>query len=571
MLSGHSTSALVITTLWKFLIRSIWGYPGGSVLGVYDALYQHNRMQHFLTKNEQSAIFAASASSKCSNSVGVCVVTSGPGITNSVTGVAAAHSDSVPILILSGQVPTKCQGKRSFQECDAIGLTKVCTKRNFPATKATRTDGILAEAFYLLTNSRPSPILVDFPKDVSQRVLLSSDGSLPDQRDRKSPGASGLLRSYELSKVEQLLLSLLTATRPLLYVGGGASDPKSAQIVRQILRCLPLPNVSTLMGINVRDRSTSLGMVGMHGQYPANLVMYHCDLLMAVGSRFDDRVVGNIPTFGLMPRKIMLVNADCFVRAGITLNLRLRGQLKENLSRICFALSKTGDHIRMRGEVSWLRLIRNFRSRCESASHSLLGIMMRAANSSSSGNISISTDVGQHQMLVAKSYSFRSSNTWSSSGGLGAMGSGLPFAIGLSAAGQFSCNYCFCGDGSFQMSASELATAKLLGLGITLFVITNQSLGMVRQWQQVEHSGRYSQSELSGDGHQPTVTPESYGHPRGNIRTAGCCVPLPTEASNQKGRVQLIGLVVSKDESVWPMVQAGKSITNMLLNHRDVG
>ncbi|AGO28254.1 acetolactate synthase large subunit [Candidatus Tremblaya phenacola PAVE] len=569
MHSDYTVSALVIRMLQEFGVRDVWGYPGGSVLNVYDALYNQKPIKHFLTKGEQAAILAASTSYKDDGAVGVCVVTSGPGITNSITGITTANSDSIPILILSGQVPVKSKGKRSFQECDAISLSRACVKRNFPILKVTKLEGALEEAYHSVSKNRPAPILLDFPKDVSKGILLSSGklrrlGMIPPK-----PKTVGLLRMYEQYKIRLVLFTLLTAQRPLFYIGGGASDFSASKVVRALLQSTSVPHINTLMGINIVNSNSSLGMIGMHGQQTANLAMYHCDLLIAIGSRFDDRVVSNIPSFNLIPKTIILFNADVTIRKGISLNLTVKGDLKKNLGCVLNSLkslTQSSHHKR-----SWLKLIRNFKTYYRPKSSEKLVGIMRSASASLVGSIAVSADVGQHQMIVAKNFNFNLNCSWFSSGGLGTMGSSLPFAIGAATSGLYHNTLCFCGDGSFFMSANELETAKQLGLSITTFVFDNKSLGMVKQWQQVEHLGRYSQSEIVGASSIYQLS-ESYGHFSECLLEGEHCNtgPFPIEMVNQKAYSTVLIIEGSRNKNVWPMVQSNKSITNMLLNHKDI-
>lgn len=563
-----SGASAVINVLNRNRIRNVWGYPGGAVLNIYDELYKQKSVAHYLTKTEQAAVLAAAAASKCQDRVGACLVTSGPGITNAITGIATAHSDSVPLLVLSGQVSLKSIGKNSFQECETIGLTRVCTKRNIRLKKPQNIEKVLVELLYVTKNNKPAPVLLDLPKNLTKTLFLSlsdypKDTIFSNQYDPK-------LRKRLVARIREVVLSLSVATRPLLYVGGGALSSLTPKNIIKFLQTTSLPDVNTLMGTRLRHSNFSLGMIGMHGGHCPNLAMQYCDLLVAVGARFDDRVISNIQHHASVQRKTVLINTESLVRNGIVLSYVLKEEINRFLRKTVCVIRKLNAYSSLR-KMGWTKLIRNFRSlyKTRSKESERSQRLFSTISSNLKKKVVVSSDVGQHQMLVAKYYGFGKLDRWLSSGGLGTMGSGLPFALGAKRSLPDAEVVCFSGDGSIQMSAHELNTIKLLGIKLLIVITNNCCLGMVRQWQQVEHFGRYSQSET-----QITLNfkelADSYGHIGLSVTANQLGVPIIIEAVNQKNGTVVLDWGVDKDECVWPMVQTGKGITNMLLNHYDI-
>ncbi|PHN16289.1 thiamine pyrophosphate-dependent enzyme [Candidatus Tremblaya phenacola] len=567
-------ASVLVEVLSKTNINPIWGYPGGSVLNVYDELYKQPKLTHVLVRNEQTAVYAASISFKLSKKPGICLVTSGPGITNAITGIVASLSDSHPLLILSGQVPLKTIGKQAFQECDTVNITRTCTKRNFLIRRIQNIHKVLKEAMYVSNNNKTSPVLADFPKSVSKTLFVCLNEIPPQTHDcfyKREPlsQCSQQLKQCQNAKASIIPLSshLSASNRPLLYIGGGLNNYSTLPELKKTLNSIGAPSTNTLMNFGTQRTRFNLGMLGMHGKYFSNLSIHYCDLLIAVGSRFDDRAIGNINHFNSIPRSISYINVDLSIKRSFKFNVVILEPIKHTFRNLISLLTRCSTK---RIYSPWLHLIKSWKHQSSVVNRSLVSLkdMFYVLEKTTRRQAIICSDVGQHQMWVAQHFNLHHGK-WLNSGGLGAMGSGLSFALGAKVIIPKADVVCFIGDGSIQMNLQEFSTLKQLNAPITVLILNNKSLGMVKQWQRIEHNGRFSQSTMKTSVNFTNIS-RSYGHFGLRLGSLKRLVPTFIEAVNQKGCSVVLDISLSEHESVWPMVQSGKGITNMLLRHTDV-
>jgi acetolactate synthase-1/2/3 large subunit len=552
-------------------VEHVFGYPGGAVLYIYDAIFQQDKFQHILVRHEQAAIHAADAYSRSSNKVGVALVTSGPGVTNAVTGLVTAYMDSIPMVVISGQVPTHAIGQDAFQECDTVGITRPCVKHNFLVKDVKDLAMVMKKAFYIATTGRPGPVLVDIPKDITMHKAVFEYPKELDMRSYKpvDKGHSGQIR-----KAVQLLLS---AERPMIYTGGGVILANAAPELNTLVDKLGYPCTNTLMGLG-GYRSTSdkfVGMLGMHGTYEANMAMQHCDVLIAIGARFDDRVIGNPKHFGSVPRKIVHIDIDpSSISKRVKVDIPIVGNVKDVLIEVLSQIDASEIKPNAKALDAWWKQITEWRSR-ECLKYPTSNEVIKPQSvvqklwEVTKGDAFITSDVGQHQMWAAQYYGFDKPRRWINSGGLGTMGVGLPYAMGVQMANPGAEVACVTGEASIQMCIQELATCKQYHLTPKIILLNNRYLGMVRQWQQIDYGSRYSESYMDSLPNFDKLV-ESFGHVGMTINKPGDVESSMKEAFAMKDRLVFMNFITDRDENVWPMVKAGKGLSEMLLGSEDL-
>ncbi|MDU0810103.1 MAG: acetolactate synthase 3 catalytic subunit [Burkholderia sp.] len=563
------------TVLMKALVEEnvkfIWGYPGGSVLYIYDELYKQDKIQHILVRHEQAAVHAADAYSRSTGNVGVCLVTSGPGVTNAVTGIATAYMDSIPLIVISGQVPTSAIGQDAFQECDTVGITRPCLKHSFLVKNVYDLVATVRKAFYISRTGRPGPVLIDIPKDISKtpctykRVMNIS------------------LRSYNpikkghFGQIRKAISMILSAKRPYVYTGGGIILANASRELNQFVDILGYPVTNTLMGLGgyrASDRKF-LGMLGMHGTYEANMAMQHCDVLIAIGARFDDRVIGDPIHFASRHREIIHIDIDpSSISKRVKVDIPIVGDVKEVLKDMIEQLQMADRSPDIDSLTQWWNEIKIWRSKnCLKYDYTSDIIkpqyVIEKLWELTDGNAFVCSDVGQHQMWTAQFYRFNKPRRWINSGGLGTMGFGLPAGIGVKIAHPNDDVVCITGEGSIQMCIQELSTCLQYETPIKIILLNNRCLGMVRQWQQIEYSKRYSHSYMEALPDFVKLA-EAYGHIGRRIEKTKDVEPALKEALRLKNRTVFLDFQTDQTENVFPMVQAGKGITEMLFDSEDL-
>ena len=507
---------ILVKALQAENVKYIWGYPGGAVLHIYDAFYKQDTIQHVLVRHEQAAVHAADGYARATGDVGVALVTSGPGLTNAVTGIATAYMDSIPMVIVSGQVPTAAIGLDAFQECDTVGITRPIVKHNFLVKDARDMADVMKKAFHIARSGRPGPVVVDIPKDVSFNKALYT--GYPESVEMRSYNPVRKGHSGQIRKALQLLMS---AKRPYIYTGGGVLLSNASAELRTLVDMLNVPVTNTLMGLGAfpaTDRRF-LGMLGMHGTLEANNAMQNCDVLLAVGARFDDRVIGNPKHFASVERKIIHIDiAPSSISKRVKVDVPIVGDVKDVLTELMGMIRESGlkpDAAALKG---WWDTIEGWRSRdCmkyDRGNTSVIKPQMVVEtlwNMTKDADAYITSDVGQHQMFAAQYYKFDQPRRWINSGGLGTMGVGIPYAMGIKLAKPESEVFCITGEGSVQMCIQELSTCLQYNTPIKILSLNNRYLGMVRQWQEIEYSGRYSHSYMDALPDFVKLA-EAYGH-----------------------------------------------------------
>ena len=555
-------------------VKYIWGYPGGAVLYIYDALYKQETIQHVLVRHEQAAVHAADGYARATGEVGVALVTSGPGLTNAVTGIATAYMDSIPMVIISGQVPTPAIGLDAFQECDTVGITRPIVKHNFLVKDVRDLASTLKKAFHIARTGRPGPVVVDIPKDVSFKKIAYP--GYPQSIEMRSYNPVKKGHSGQIRKALQLLLA---AKRPYIYTGGGILLGNATQELRTLVDMLGYPVTNTLMGLGAYPASDRkfLGMLGMHGTIEANNAMQNCDVLLAVGARFDDRVIGNPKHFAQNDRKIIHVDIDpSSISKRVKVDIPIVGDVKDVLTELIAMLRETTQRPDAGALNAWWEQIEGWRSRdCLKYDRGNTEVIKPQYvietlwNMTKDADAYITSDVGQHQMWAAQFYKFDEPRRWINSGGLGTMGVGIPYAMGIKLAKPQSEVFCVTGEGSVQMNIQELSTCLQYNTPIKVLSLNNRYLGMVRQWQEIEYSGRYSHSYMDALPNFVKLA-ESYGHVGLLIERPQDVEPALREARKLKDRTVFLDFRTDPTENVFPMVRAGKGITEMLLGSEDL-
>ena len=504
---------IVIRCLQEENVEHVFGYPGGSVLYIYDEFFKQDKLKHVLVRHEQAAVHAADAYSRSSNKVGVCMVTSGPGVTNAVTGIATAYMDSIPLVILTGQVPTHYIGEDAFQECDTVGITRPCVKHNFLVKDVRDLAVTIKKAFYLAKTGRPGPVLVDIPKDIT---MHKCEYQYPKTIEMRSYNPIVKGHPGQIKKAVQMLLD---AKRPLIYAGGGVILSNSSARLLKLAHLLGFPVTNTLMGLGGYPSTDGqfLGMLGMHGTYEANMAMQTADVILAVGARFDDRVIGNQVHFASVPRKIIHVDIDpSSISKRVKVEVPIVGDVGEVLEELCKQLLASGGKAEPKALAAWWKEIDAWRSKKSLKYKQGKEIIMpqyviEKLYEITGGDAFVTSDVGQHQMWAAQYYKFDKPRRWINSGGLGTMGVGLPYAMGVKLANPKATVACVTGEGSIQMNIQELSTAKQFRLPIKIINLNNRYLGMVRQWQEMFHGNRYAESYVDALPDFVKLA-EAYGH-----------------------------------------------------------
>ena len=555
-------------------VKQVWGYPGGAVLYIYDALYKQDTIQHVLVRHEQAAVHAADGFARATGEVGVALVTSGPGVTNAVTGIATAYMDSIPMVIVTGQVPTAAIGLDAFQECDTVGITRPIVKHNFLVKDVAELAVTMKKAFHIARSGRPGPVVVDIPKDVSFKRIPYT--GYPEQVEMRSYNPVRKGHGGQIRKALQLLLS---AKRPYIYTGGGVLMADAVPELRELVDLLGYPVTNTLMGLGAFPASDKrfLGMLGMHGTIEANNTMQNCDVLLAVGARFDDRVIGNPKHFAQNERKIIHVDVDpSSISKRVKVDIPIVGDCKDVLRELINMIKESSQRADPKDLDAWWTTIEGWRARnClayDDKNQDVIKpqkVIQTLWEMTKDADAYVTSDVGQHQMWAAQYYGFDKPRRWINSGGLGTMGVGIPYAMGIKLAKPESEVFCVTGEGSVQMCIQELSTCLQYNTPIKVLSLNNRYLGMVRQWQEVEYAGRYSSSYMDALPNFVKLA-ESYGHVGMLIERPQDVEGALHEARKLKDRTVFIDFRTDPTENVFPMVQAGKGITEMLLGSEDL-
>ncbi len=548
-------------------VEFIFGYPGGAVLHIYDEIYRRDKIKHILVRHEQGATHMADGYARATGKTGVVLVTSGPGATNAVTGIATAHMDSIPMVVLTGQVPTPAIGSDAFQEVDCIGITRPCVKHNFLVKDVRELATTLKKAFYVASSGRPGPVVVDIPKDVT----------LPDVKIPYEYPAGITLRSYNpvtrghTGQMKKALDLILSAKRPMIYTGGGVILDKASEELREFTRILGFPITNTLMGLGAYPGTDEqfVGMLGMHGTYEANMAMHNCDVLIGIGARFDDRVVGDVKQF-CPGAKIVHIDIDpSSIAKTVKVDVPIVGPVGSVLRDMIGMLKETNRRPDADALAAWWRQVREWQSiDCLHYEWSDERIkpqyVVQKLYEVTGGDAYVTSDVGQHQMWAAQFYPFDKPNRWINSGGLGTMGFGLPAAMGVQFAYPDAQVACVTGEGSIVMCIQELSTAKQYDLPVKVINLNNGYLGMVRQWQEFIYEKRESHSYLDSLPDFAKLA-ESFGHVGMRIDKPSDVDTALKEAFAMKDRLVFMDFITDPSENVFPMMMAGKGQTDMLL------
>jgi acetolactate synthase-1/2/3 large subunit len=546
-------------------VEYLFGYPGGAVLHIYDALYNQEDVKHILVRHEQAATHAADGYARATGKPGVVLVTSGPGATNAVTGIATAYMDSIPMVVITGQVSTAVIGSDAFQEVDAVGITRPCVKHNFLVKDINDLAETVKKAFYVASTGRPGPVVVDVPKDITDPSI-----KVPYHYPEKV-----VMRSYQptvkghTGQIKRAVDLMLSAKKPMIYTGGGVVLGNGSEELRKFVRHLGFPITSTLMGLGAYPSTDKqfLGMLGMHGTYEANMAMHDCDVLIAIGARFDDRVTGKIAEFCPHAQIVHIDIDPSSISKTITVDIPIVGSVPDVLQEMNHLLTNSSKKPQKKAIEEWWKIINGWRAKqCMSYDRNSDKIkpqsVIEMVHDITSGDAYVTSDVGQHQMWAAQYYGFDKPNRWINSGGLGTMGFGLPAAMGVQLAYPDDTVVCVTGEGSIQMCIQELSTCLQYGLPIKIVALNNRYLGMVRQWQEFFYENRYSHSYMESLPDFVKLT-ESYGH-------VGIRIEKPEDLRAElergfamKDRLVFFDIVTDQTENVYPMIAQGKAHNDM--------
>ena len=557
-------------------IELVFGYPGGASLHIYDALFNQQAVQHVLVRHEQGAVHAADGYARSTGKAGVVFVTSGPGATNAITGLATAHMDSTPVIVISGQVKSHLIGTDSFQETDMIGVSRPIVKHSFLAQRAEDIPMIVKKAFHIATTGRPGPVVIDIPKDVTDPDY-KFDYSYPKDIDIRSykPVEEG--HSGQIRKAAKLLLK---SERPVIYSGGGVIQNDASEELTSLVQFLDFPVTNTLMGLGAYPGTDKnfLGMLGMHGTYEANMAMHNCDLILAVGARFDDRITNDPAQFALSAKKIHIDIDPASLSKIIKVDVPIVGSAKTCLDQLLNELKKNESKLDKNKIEPWRKQIKDWRKE-----HGLNHQMLKDASNSkkilpqhviqslykeTKGDAYVTSDVGQHQMFAAQYYHFDKPRRWINSGGLGTMGFGLPAAMGVQLAFPNSTVACVTGEGSIQMCIQELSTCLQYDLPIKIINLNNSALGMVKQWQDMQYDGRLSQSTYEDSLPDFVKLTESFGHVGIKVEKPEDLESAMKKCFELKDKLVFLDIVIDEDEHVYPMLEAGMAMDSMWLDKK---
>ncbi len=567
-MSKEMTGAeMVMQALADQGVDHLFGYPGGAVLPIYDALFHQNSVEHILVRHEQAAVHAAEGYARSSGKVGVVLVTSGPGATNAVTGLTDALMDSIPIVCITGQVPTHLIGNDAFQECDTVGITRPCTKHNYLVRDVKDLARVLHEAFYVAQNGRPGPVVVDIPKDV-QFALGMYVGPENIEHKTYKPKLRG-----DADKIEAAVKMIASAKRPIFYTGGGVinSGPEASRLLRELARLTGVPVTSTLMGLGAFPAASRqwLGMLGMHGTYEANMAMHGCDVMVCIGARFDDRITGRIDAFSPGSKKIHIDIDPSSINKNVKVDLPIIGDCTRVLEAMVKVWRDSDLSMNREAMDGWWSQIDRWRGRnslAYKASDEIIKpqyAIERLYAATKDRDVYISTEVGQHQMWAAQFFRFEEPNRWLTSGGLGTMGYGLPAAIGAQIAHPKALCVDIAGEASILMNMQEMSTAIQFNLPVKIFILNNRYMGMVRQWQELLHGGRYSQSYSQA---LPDFVKLAEAYGGVGMR---CDKPGDLDAAIAEmiavDRPVIFDCIVDQQENCFPMIPSGRAHNEMIL------
>ncbi len=561
---------MIVQALIDQGVDTVFGYPGGAVLPIYDEVFQQNSIKHILVRHEQGAVHAAEGYARATGKPGVCLVTSGPGATNAVTGLTDALMDSIPIIVLTGQVPTFMIGSDAFQEADTVGITRPCTKHNWLVKETDKLAGVIHEAFHVATSGRPGPVLIDIPKDV--QFASGTYTPAKPSTSRYQPQVKG-----DLDEITELVAAIETAKRPIFYTGGGVinSGPAASQLLRELVEATGFPITSTLMGLGSYPASGDkwLGMLGMHGLYEANMAMHGCDLMINIGARFDDRITGRLDAFSPKSKKVHIDIDPSSINKVIKADIPIVGDVAHVLEDVLKIWKSRGRKTNATGVAEWWRQIEGWKTvnclnyKQEGKTIKPQYALERLQALTAKHDRYICTEVGQHQMWAAQYLHFEDPNRWMTSGGLGTMGYGFPASIGVQMAHPEALVINVAGEASWLMNMQELGTAMQFNLPVKQFILNNERLGMVRQWQELLHGERYSHS-WSESLPDFVKLAEAFG-----AKGILCDDPddlddAIMEMINHDGPV-LFDCLVEKHENCFPMIPSGKAHNEMLLGEAD--
>jgi len=556
---------ILVRSLKEEGVKHLFGYPGGAVLHIYDALYQQEDIKHVLVRHEQAATHAADGYARSTGKAGVALVTSGPGATNAVTGIATAYMDSIPMVVITGQVFTNMIGNDAFQEVDSIGITRPCVKHNFLVKEVADLAETIKKAFYIATTGRPGPVVIDLPKDVTANKAEFNYPKTIKMRSY-SPVEMG-----DAGEIKRAVAMMLSAKRPIFYTGGGVVLGRGAAELTELVQQLNYPITNTLMGLGAYPATDKqfLGMLGMHGTYEANMTMHHCDVLIAIGARFDDRVTGNIEKFCPHARIIHVDIDPSSISKNVKVDVPIVGSVTNVLQEMIAMLKKGGKKPDEQAIGEWWQQITAWRAadclKYDTESDKVKPQqVVEALYRETNGDAYVTSDVGQHQMWAAQYYKFDKPYRWINSGGLGTMGFGLPAAMGVQFAHPDATVACVTGEGSIQMCIQELSTCLQYGLPIKIIALNNRYLGMVRQWQEFFYDGRYAMSYMDALPDFVKLA-ESYGHVGMRIDNPADVDGAMEEAMKLKDRLVFMDFVTDSEENVYPMIPAGAGLNEMIL------
>ncbi len=565
MLSG---AEMVIKSLADIGVKYVFGYPGGAVLDIYDALFHQDKFKHILVRHEQAAVHAADGYARATGDVGTVLVTSGPGATNTITGIATAYMDSVPLVVISGQVPTSLIGCDAFQETDMVGCSRPVVKHSFLCTKAEDIPCTIARAYHIARTGRPGPVVVDLPKDVMNPELTYK--YMPPEVER--------LRSYSPTlrgnprQIKKAIATLNAAKKPIFYTGGGVIIADASEKLVALAEQLKVPVTSTLMGLGTMpgDHQQFLGMLGMHGTLEANNAMANADVIVAFGARFDDRVTNNVEKFSPDATIIHIDIDPASISKNINADIPIVGSLDVVLEQFHELMTQTESNMDQQAIDDWWQQINQWQDKkcldyAKNNEHIKPQEVIDAIYRATDGNAYVTSDVGQHQMFGALYYPFKKPRQWINSGGLGTMGFGLPAAVGVQIAYPEATVVCISGDGSIQMNIQELATCMQYDLPIKVFIVNNGSLGMVRQWQDMLYGGRHSHSYMDSVPDFAKLA-EAYGHVGIKVDDPAQLDAAVEKAIKIKDKLVFVDIIVEPSEHVYPMQVKGGAMDEMWLS-----